>query len=555
MRTVAEQPRSAASIEAGRQYLAQAEWEEARACFEAALEEEETPEAFEGLSWSAWWLDDAPAVFDARERAHRHYRNREDIGGAARMAIWLAVDHLDFHGALAVASGWLQRAHRLLDPLEPGPEHGWLAFTEGYVALQRGDIDKAGELGAYAAQLGRRFEVADAQMLGLALEGTTLVARARMEKGMRCLDEATVLALEGQAEIPISGAWACCFLVTACISARDYERTFEWCDRIAEFAERYGSRYMFGSCRADYGAAHLWRGRWTEAEALLMDSAEDFSRSRPAMVGGPLVGLAELRRRQGRQAEAEELLDQAGPSSKALLCRARIALDEGDALRAVELLERLLRQVPADVLLARVPALELLISARIARGELDEAASTLTTLREIGQLVGTPPLRAAADLAEGMLEAARGDHERARVLLEDAVDCFQRSGAPFEASLARIELSISLAALGRTDQAGREATAALECLTELGADAESERARRILGASAHDDLSSLLPEITRREHEVLRLLAEGLTNKQIAERLMVSEHTVHRHVTSILRKLDLPSRTAAAAYAFRHGLL
>jgi DNA-binding NarL/FixJ family response regulator len=549
------QPRSAASIEAGRQYLAQAAWEEARACFEAALEEEETPEALEGLSWSAWWLDDAPAVFDARERAHRLYREREDIVGAARMAIWLAVDHLDFHGALAVASGWLQRAHRLLDPLEPGPEHGWLAFTEGYVALQRGDIDKAGELGAYAAQLGRRFEVADAQMLGLALEGTTLVARARMEKGMRCLDEATVLALEGQAKIPISGAWACCFLVTACISARDYERTFEWCDRIAEFAERYGSRYMFGSCRADYGAVHLWRGRWTEAEALLMDSAEDFSRSRPAMVGGPLVGLAELRRRQGRRAEAEELLDQAGPSSKALLCRARIALDEGDALRAVELLERLLRQVPADVLLARVPALELLISARIARGELDEAASTLATLREIGQLVGTPPLRAAADLAEGMLEAARGDHERARVLLEDAVDCFQRSGAPFEASLARIELSISLAALGRTDQAGREATAALECLTELGADAESERARRILGASAHDDLSSLLPEITRREHEVLRLLAEGLTNKQIAERLVVSEHTVHRHVTSILRKLDLPSRTAAAAYAFRHGLL
>lgn len=312
---------------------------------------------------------------------------------------------------------------------------------------------------------------------------------------------------------------------------------------------------MFGSCRADYGAVHLWRGRWTEAEALLMDSAEDFSRSRPAMVGGPLIGLAELRRRQGRRAEAEELLDQAGPSSKALLCGARIALDDGDSLRAVELLERLLRQVPADILLARVPALELLISARIARGELDEAASTLATLREIGRLVDTPPLRAATDLAEGMLEAARGDHERARVLLEDAVDCFQRSGAPFETSLARIELSISLAALGRTDQAGREATAALECLTELGADAESERARRILGASAHDDLSSLLPEITRREHEVLRLLAEGLTNKQIAGRLVVSEHTVHRHVTSILRKLDLPSRTAAAAYAFRHGLL
>jgi DNA-binding NarL/FixJ family response regulator len=471
------------------------------------------------------------------------------------MATWLAVDHLDFHGALAVASGWLQRAHRLLDPLEPEPEHGWLAFHDGYVAGMRGDADKAEELAAYAAELGRRFEVPDLEMLGLALEGATLVARARVEEGMRCLDEATALALEGQAVIPISSAWTCCFLVTACTSARDYERAFEWCDRIAEFAERYGSRYMLGFCRAEYGAVHLWRGQWTEAEVVLRASAEDFSRSRPAMVGAPLVSLAELRRRQGRRAEAEALLGQAGPSSKALLCRARLVLDEGDLLGAVELLERLLRRLPADEVLDRAPALELLVDARVARGELDEAASDLAALREIEGLVGTSPLRASADLVEGMLDAARGEHDRARALLEDAVDRFQRSGAPFEAALARIELATSLAALDRTDLARREAAAALECLLELGADAGADRARRILDAPARDDGRSPLPEITSREREVLRLLAEGLTNKQIADRLVVSEHTVHHHVTNVLRKLDLPSRTAAAAYTFRHGLL
>src|SRR5215207_7449664 len=421
------QSRSAASFQAGHEALTRGAWDEARARFEAALEEEETPEALEGLSWSVWWLDDE-AVFDARERAFRLYRERGDATGAARMATWLAVDHLDFHGALAVASGWLQRAHRLLDPLEPKPEHGWLAFQDGYVALARGDAARAEELGAYAAELGRRFEVADLEMLGLALEGSTLVARGQLEEGMRRLDEATTLALEGRAEVPISSAWACCFLVTACASARDYERAFQWCDRIAEFAERYGSRYMFGFCRVEYGAVHLWRGRWAEAEALLRASAEDFSRSRPAMAGAPLVGLAELRRRQGRRAEAEALLDQAGPSSKALLCRARLAFDHGDALRAVELLERLLRQLPADGMLDRAPALELLVSARVARGELDEATSNLAALREIERLVGTPPLRASADLAEGMLEAARGDHDRARVLLEDATDSFQSSG-------------------------------------------------------------------------------------------------------------------------------
>ena len=155
-----------------------------------------------------------------------------------------------------------------------------------------------------------------------------------------------------------------------------------------------------------------------------------------------------------------------------------------------------------------------------------------------------------------MLEAAGGEHERARTLLEDAVDRFQRIGAPFEASQARIELATSLAALGRTELAEREATTALDRLLELGAEAEAERARRLLELSIRGgDDGRRLPGITRREREVLALLAEGLTNRQIAERLVVSEHTVHRHVTNILRKLDLSSRTAAAAYAVRSGLL
>lgn len=521
------------------------------AFFEEAAAAEETPEAFEGLSWAAWWQDDSDVVFDARGHAYRLYKKRGDPAGAARMATWLACDQLDFRGALAVASGWLARAHRLLDPLEPGPEHGWLAFFEGYIANAGGDTARGLVLAAQAAELGRRLGVPDLEMLGLALEGATLVACAQVEEGMRRLDEATAAALEGEAEIPISCAWACCFLVTACSAVRDYERAFEWCDRIAEFAERSGSRYMLAFCRAEYGAVHLWRGRWPIAEKLLEASIEDFSRSRPAMVGAPLVGLAELRRRQGRREEAALLLDRAEPSSAAQLCRARLALDRGETGRAVELVERLLRQVPAHCKLDRVPALELLIRGRTARGELEEACSALEALRDIERLAGTAPLRASADLAEGLLAAAGGDHDAARKLLEDAVDRFERSGGPFEAAQARVELATSLLALGHSDVAEREATAALDRMLELGAVVDAERAQRILEAS----VGSPLPEVTPREREVLRLLTEGLTNRQIAERLVVSEHTVHRHVTNILRKLDLPSRTAAAAHAVRSGLL
>jgi LuxR family transcriptional regulator, maltose regulon positive regulatory protein len=284
-------PAAADALQAGWADLRAGRWAAARAAFDEALADRETAEACEGLSWAAWWLDDAEAVFAARERAYRLYRGYGDPRGAARMATWLAVDQLDFHGAWSVAGGWLRRAHRLLDPLEPGPDHGWLAFHDGYVAHASGDTERTRELAASAAELGRRFGVEDLEMLGLALEGAALVASAQVQEGMRYLDEATAAALEGEATIPISSAWACCFLVSACTAVLDFERAFEWCDRIAEFAERYGSRYMLAFCRAEYGAVHLWRGRWSDAEADLTAAIDDYSRSRPAWAGGPLLEL------------------------------------------------------------------------------------------------------------------------------------------------------------------------------------------------------------------------------------------------------------------------
>jgi LuxR family transcriptional regulator, maltose regulon positive regulatory protein len=199
--------------------------------------------------------------------------------------------------------------------------------------------------------------------------------------------------------------------------------------------------------------------------------------------------------------------------------------------------ERLLRNVPEHRRLSRAPALDLLVRARAAAGDHEGAAAALGELREVERAVGTAPLRACADAAEAALAAARGEHDRARVLLEDAVDCFMRDGAPFEAAQARLALADSLRALGRAEAADRESATANERLRELAAQSAQP-----------------LPELTPREREVLALLAEGLTNRGIAERLVVSEHTVHRHVTSILRKLDLTSRTAAAAVAIRSGM-
>jgi DNA-binding NarL/FixJ family response regulator len=531
--------------------LTEGRWEAARALFEEALSASETAAAWEGLSWAAWWLDDASAVFDARERAFRLYGRDGDPASAARIAAWLAADELDFHGAAAVASGWLARAHTLVDDLEPGPAHGWLAFFEGYVASMRGDSEVAGELGARAAALGRRLRVADLEMLGLALEGSALVARGRIDEGMRRLDEATVGAVAGEAALPISGAWACCFLVSSCLAVRDFERAAEWCDRIASFADRYGSRYLLAFCRSEYGAVHLWRGDWDLAGSLLEASVEDYSRSRPAFVPSAQVQLAELQRRRGLPAESERLLD--GLSSPAAtLVRARLALDADDPAAASELAERHLRGYE-DGSLRRAPALEVVVRAKLALGELEAAQGAADELDRLARAGGAGALDAAAKLARGMVAAARRDHQPARLLLEDAVDALAGAGAPFDVALARMELARMLLAAGRREGAEREARLAVDGLARLGAAGELRRARRLLAACTGAPERS--QTVTPRERDVLRLLVEGLTNRQIAERLVVSEHTVHRHVANLLRKLGVRSRAAAAAHAVREGLL
>jgi LuxR family transcriptional regulator, maltose regulon positive regulatory protein len=543
-------------LHVGRNRLQEGRWEDARTSFQAALAREELPEALEGLGWAAWWLDDAEAVFQARERAFLLYRERDRSTAAARMAIWLAVDHLDFHGASAVARGWLARARRLLEGADPGPELGWLAFHDGYLSYVAGDLDRAMEAALRSAEFGRSLGVPDLEMLGLGLRGSALVARGKVERGMALLDEATAIALCGEATLPISGAWTCCFLVSTCEGVRDYPRAFEWCRQIETFARRYGSRYMLGFCRTHYGVVFTMGGRWREAEAALEEAVEAYSRSRPGFLPEALIALAELRRRQGRRQGAERLLEKAGPGDGTLICRGHLALDRGEALRAVELAERFLRRLPRGRLLDRAPALELLVRARTFRNDLVGAGEALEQLRAVQRSIGTPLLAAAVEFAAGVLAAASHDHQAARRLFEDAGDRFRSCTAPFEAARVGIELSRTLAALGRRESAVREATAARDLLAGLGAEGEARRAEEVLAAlRSGGGRADPLPALTPREREVLREVAGGLTNREVAGRLHISEHTVHRHVANILRKLNVPSRTAAASRAARAGLL
>ncbi len=542
---------AAAALRAGETHLARAEWAAARRAYGEAVVSGPSPAAYEGLSWAAWWLDDADTVFDARQRAYQGYLDRSEVLGAGRVATWLACDHLDFRGATSVAGGWLRRAHRLIDERPECAEHGWLAFHEGYLAGAVGDTTTAMRLGGRARDIGRRCAVPDLEMLGLALLGSGRVGTGQVADGLRDLDEAQVMT--GEAAHPIAAAWTSCFLVSSCLAVLDLDRAFQWCDVIEQFAERYGSRYMLAFCRAEYGVIHLWRGEWDAAEKLLEAAVADFTHSRPAMVGGPLTVLAELRRRQGRTDDAVALLEDAGASPAALSCRARLELDRARRRRATELAERAVRGTAADRVVDRVGPWETLARARAAVGDLPGARAAVDEVRRAGAIVGSGPVQALADAAAGACATAGGEYDGARVLLEDAATGFERAGATYEAARARLDVATCLLGLGRAEAAAEEARAALRRLEGLGAEVDAARARQLVAAADSPDASAG-PPVTQREREVLALLADGLTNRQIADRLVVSEHTVHRHVTNILRKLDLPSRTAAAAYAVRAGL-
>jgi len=292
----------------------------------------------------------------------------------------------------------------------------------------------------------------------------------------------------------------------------------------------------------------------------LMSARDELAASRPAMTADAVVRLAELRRRQGRLTEATALLEQVEPHGLALLGRAELAYDRGDCRAAAEQAARYLRRVPTHNRTDRASGLELLVRAGVSLGDLDGARDALVELTAIATIVATAPLQAVADLAAGWVALGRGNGEEARRHFEDAVDGFLRSGAPFEVARARIELARSLVMLERPEAAAEEAQRAIDLLSELKAELELARARDLFRSispvlSAVDATRRPVAGLTRREIEVLRLVADGLNNQAIAQRLFVSDHTVHRHLANILNKLSVSSRAAAVAQAARRGLL
>ena len=542
------------SLSAGKDALASGDWDRARALFEEAAQQGGSPEAWEGLGWAAYWLADADLTFKAREQAFRGYRERGDAGAAARVAAWLAADHVEYRGDEAVGSGWFERAHRMLEGIPRGPDHGWLALLE---ASCEPDMEVKAAAAREASKLGRELGVPDLEAVGLAVEGSALVALGKVAEGMRLLDEASAIAAGEELQLPISLGWTFCCMVSSCDGVGDFPRAAQWSHVMRGFTERWGGRQLLGVCRSSYGRVLTAGGDWEAAEAELTAAVAALAEARPGMAAVGMVRLAELRARQGRAAEARQLFEQSAPHPMAIVGLGAMALAEGDPQGAADAAQRVLRNLPETSVLSRMPALELLVRARAAEGRPEAVEAECEQLQWSGAELGTPYLVGRARLAAAELAAARGDYEGARRAAEDAIDRFTEGSAPYDCGLARLELARTLAALGRRERSVEEAKAAKETFDKLGAARDGARAERLIagGSGDRDGGEASLSELTPRELEVLRLVAQGMSDAEIAEHLVVSPHTVHRHVANVRVKLRLPSRAAAVAYAARAGLL
>jgi DNA-binding CsgD family transcriptional regulator len=469
-----------------------------------------------------------------------------------------------FRNAEADSSGWLQRARRLLEGTEPSFELGLLNGMEGFIALQfRHDVARARHVSVATLEIAQALHSVDLEILALSQEGFALVREGQVLDGMRRLDEATTAALAGEVSNLDAIITACCFLSDACEHVRDLTRTAQWCEKMQEFCVRYSYNSMLAYCRTHHANLLLWRGAWEEAEEVPISATTELTVKRAGLAPRGFLALAELPRRQGRSEDAASLYERVSGQPFATLGFATLAVDAGDLFTARDLVERFLRQIPIDERIERSTGLALAVRIHSASSNLESARAVLNELEDSASSADCPPLRFAVVESRGYLAVATGDLDAARRAFEDAVDLHQQSGEPYETACTRIELARILAGLGRQAQAIVVARQTADALRDLGAMHESARAATLLDelqASTQplEVLDSPPAGLTRREAEVLTLLAQGKSNHEIAADLYLSVRTVERHISAIYAKIGAngpAARAVATTFALSRGLV
>ncbi len=491
------------------------------------------------------------------ETAFLNYKAAGRRRRAALAASHLTRVHFDGTGKQSVAAGWLSRARRLLADDPDCAEAGWVALA--LIGCSYANIDELQQHAHLALAVAQRLGDADLECKALGDSGLALVSRGAIDEGLARLDEAMVMASSGECDNVWVVGQVYCDLVTACSRTGDLHRLEDWL-ATAQVGERAPAgagppNLLLNHCQIEYGTLLCEAGRWNEGELALrfaVDASVHFvqrAQSRAALAG--------LRIDQGRLPEAAGLLNGLEQRAEAQLSLVRLHHARGDDDLAAAVARQALRMLPGDRL-RTAPIHALLVDVELSRGNVKGAREAERALAEYAGQTSSRTVAALAEWAAGRLWLADphtgGDQppHGAVAHFESALRELRGDERSLLAADIQLDLARALADVNRP-QAIAEARRALATYGRVGAH-RMHAAQALLhelgdAAAAVPAAPDAVRTLTGREREILNLLAQGLSNPQIAERLVISPKTAEHHVGAILRKLQLSSRSEAAVYA------
>jgi DNA-binding NarL/FixJ family response regulator len=495
------------------------------------------------LAEAAWWIGNGPESIEVSEDLYHRLVAEGRTELAADCALRLSLLWV-VRGDVPVGTAWLSRARRVIAGLPRGVLHGYLLYLD-----QALDLDLTGDADAAEAAAGQIAELADElgdptlRSFALALRGMAAVRRGGTREGFSDLDEAMLPVVAGQVDALWSGDLYCT-VVHLCDELGDLARMRAWTESMARWAEPQGRTFMYAHVTRVHELQLLVaEGSWEVVEAELGAHSADLVGAHGWLAGEGYYTLGEVRRLRG---------DAAGAASAYATARSL----GHDALPGAALLVRD-RGRPADALAAlrvgladatRLGRARMLLAAvdlALAEGEPGYARTLVAELEDTAAWFGTPGLRARADQGRATLLMAEGRPADATPLLERAAEVYREQRHRYAIASVHEALSHAHRAAGDADRADAAAATALAIYRRLGA--APDVTRLVTGRDRPNGL-------TDREVEVLTAVAAGATNREVAIALVISEKTVGRHLANIFTKIDVRTRTAAAAWAREHDL-
>lgn len=502
-----------------------------------------------GLATSADLLGHHDLCVSAHQRAFELHLEAGRAAAAALSAVQLALV-FNAQGEASLGAGWCARAERLLDELgEPAPERGYVDLHHMQVNLAAGDIEQAMTCAESVLDHGRRFDDRDLTAIGLASTGRLKLYADQVRGGLALFDEAMVAVTTGEVS-PVIAGHVYCVMIEGCQEVGDLARASAWTTALSRWCEAQPGLVAFtGQCAVHRGQIMRLHGAFPEAVAEFDAAVERYLATPNASAAGlALAERGDVLRVLGDLDGADASYDRAaGHGFEPQPGLALLWLARGRIKPALAAIRRLLAETPNPVFRSRL--LQSAVEIFADGDDLDSARAAAVELEVIAHDFGCDALQAAAAQANGRVALDGDDPSGALPYLRKSAALWSRLECPYEVARVRIQVGRALRALGDEASASVELAAARSAFEALGSAPGAAAAAALLAPAG------LPGGLTAREVEVLRLVASGKNNGQIANDLVLSDKTVARHLSNIFAKLDVTSRTAAAAYAFEHDLI